>query len=285
MSELVTVSVVIPCFNDGKYLPEAVASVTCLAREDVELIVVDDGSNDEQTLLEMRALEERGVQVLRQENRGLAAARNTGIRAARGKFILPLDSDNRVRSPYLREAVDLLRRCPEAGIVYGDAEYFGAKTGRWKVAAFDLATLTRGNYIDACALFRKEVWAAIGGYDEGMRLGWEDWDFWLRAAQQGWAFLHLDAVAFDYRVRPGSMLETTNRHQGALLAHIFGKRENNLLRIVREQALEAERLREIARSREYRLGRFLLGPVRKAAAFVGVHDARTSARHGGRNSR
>jgi glycosyltransferase involved in cell wall biosynthesis len=281
MSHPTTVSVVIPCFNDGIYLPEAVESVTRVGRDDVELIVVDDGSSDHQTLQELRALETRGIHVLHQENRGLAAARNAGIRIARGEFILPLDSDNRIRRAYLDGGVEMLRNAHEAGVVYGDAEYFGAKTGRWKVADFDLISLAKGNYIDACALFRKAVWASIGGYDEAMpAMGWEDWEFWLRAAQQGWRFLHLDAVAFEYRVRPGSMLETTNRHMEALLAYIFGKRENQAVRLLREQGFELERLRAIVASRDYRVGRLLLDPLRKVAALAGIRpeaDHRTTA--------
>jgi glycosyltransferase involved in cell wall biosynthesis len=275
MSNPTTVSVIIPCFNDGRYLPEAVESVTSIGRDDVELIVVDDGSSDDQTLGEMKTLETRGIQVVRQGNKGLAAARNAGIRIARGEFILPLDSDNRIRRAYLETGVELLRKTPEAGVVYGDAEYFGAKTGPWKVADFDLIGLAKGNYIDACALFRKAVWASIGGFDETMpHMGWEDWDFWLRAAQEGWGFLHLDAVAFEYRVRPGSMLATTNRHMEALYAYIFGKTENHIARLLREQGFELERLRAIAASRDYRLGRLLLDPLRKVMAFAGITGPR-----------
>lgn len=267
MSGRPSVSVVIPCFNDGKFLPEAVASVTDLRRDDVELVVVDDGSTDEHTLGALDRLRARGVCVLRQENRGLAAARNAGVRAARAELILPLDSDNRIREPYLTTAVSMLAEDPRAGIVYGDAEYFGERTGPWRVAEFDLVRLANGNFIDACALYRKTVWESVGGYDETMpAMGWEDWDFWLRAAQHGWGFRHLHTVAFDYRVRSGSMLATTNRHQEAILRHIFSKPENAAARSIRELSLQSALLRERARtveeSRDYRLGRAILDPIR-----------------------
>lgn len=268
-----TVSVVIPCFNHGEYLPEAVASVEATGRDDVELIVVDDGSTDECTLREMDQLAGRGVHVIRQKNLGLAAARNAGIRAARGEFILPLDSDNRIRESYVVEGARLLRESSDVGVVYGDADYFGGRVGTWSVPRFDLVQLAKGNYIDACALYRKSVWESIRGYDEKMpRMGWEDWDFWLRAAVRGWGFAHLDAIAFDYRVRPGSMIEGTNRHVEELVAYIFGKPENVAVRELRELGLERDRLVErlglVEMSRDYRLGRTILDPIRSVVGIV-----------------
>jgi glycosyltransferase involved in cell wall biosynthesis len=89
-----TVSVIIPCFNHGEFLPEAVASVAAIERPDVELIVVDDGSTDERTCQEIDAIIAQGIKVVRQENKGVAAARNAGVLVAKGQYILPLDADN-----------------------------------------------------------------------------------------------------------------------------------------------------------------------------------------------
>src|ERR1035437_4628757 len=97
MSKPCKVSVVIPCFNHGEFLPEAVASVTQIGRDDVELIVVDDGSTDELTGREMDKLVAQGIKVVQQGNKGLAAARNAGILAAQGEYIFPLDADDRLR--------------------------------------------------------------------------------------------------------------------------------------------------------------------------------------------
>src|SRR5882724_10030009 len=100
MNEACKISVVIPCYNHGAYLPEAISSVFKLNRDDVELIVVDDGSTDELTCKEINLLVGKGIKVLRQSNKGLGAARNAGIKIARGEFILPLDSDNRIQESY-----------------------------------------------------------------------------------------------------------------------------------------------------------------------------------------
>lgn len=273
MNRPVTVSVVIPCFNHGQYLPEAVGSVEAFGRDDVEMIVVDDGSTDERTIREMDRLTGRGIRVIRQENRGLAAARNAGIRAARGGLILPLDSDNRIREGYLVEGVKILREAPDVGVVYGNAEYFGDRVGRWEVPPFEFAQIVKANFVDACALYRKTVWESVGGYDETMPwMGWEDWDFWLRVAGRGWGFAHIPAITFDYRVRRGSMLEVTNQHVPELLEHIFGKPENRAARDLRALSLEVDQLRERVRfleeSRDYQLGRRILDPIRTVVRYT-----------------
>lgn len=200
------VSVVIPCFNHGEFLPEAVASVLGAKRNGVELVVVDDGSTDEPTRREMDALCRRGFRVIRQENQGLAAARNAGIRASSGEYILPLDADNRLRPAYFEHGIRILASRPEVGVVYGDAQYIGERTDRWRVGRFDAGYLMRWNYIDACAMYRRVIWEQAGGYDGTMPVqGMEDWDLWLGAIEHGWQFVYVPEVLFDYRVAKDSM--------------------------------------------------------------------------------
>jgi glycosyltransferase involved in cell wall biosynthesis len=201
------ISVVIPCFNHGEFLGEAVASVLGLGRDDVELVVVDDGSTDEGTRHEMEMLREQGIQVVRQENKGLSAARNAGVRAAHGEYIFPLDADDRMRGGgWIDRAIGIFGSRPEVGVVFGDAEFFGMRTGRSQLGALDVERLLARNYIFASALFRRTVWQQNGGYDEGMVGGFEDWDFWVGAIEQRWQFEYLPEVFFEYRRASESML-------------------------------------------------------------------------------
>src|SRR5437762_7465958 len=150
------VSIVIPCFNQGAMLREALASVEQVRNANLlEVIIVDDGSSEAETTRILDEATKGGYCVVSQPNRGPGAARNTGIRLAKGEFILPLDSDNRLRGVYLDEGVSLLKENPSIGVIYSDAEYFGEKTGRWHVQEFDLLSLIRKNFIDVCALYRK----------------------------------------------------------------------------------------------------------------------------------
>jgi glycosyltransferase involved in cell wall biosynthesis len=207
-------SVVIPCFNHGEFVSEAVESVKQVRRDDVELIVVDDGSTDDLTRKAMDQLSSEGVFVIRQKNGGLAAARNAGIRAAQGEYILPLDADNRIRAAYIAHGVRILDRDSDVGVVYGDANFFGLKKGPWHVGKFDIEKLLRFNYIDACAIFRRVIWEQNKGYDATMPFqGLEDWDFWLGAVKNKWRFTYVPESLFDYRVLQNSMVTRTySRH-------------------------------------------------------------------------
>src|SRR2546429_7087487 len=150
------VSIIIPCYNHGAMLREALASVEEVRNANVlEVIIVDDGSSESETTRILNEVAEAGHCVVPQPHRGPGAARNTGIRLAKGEFILPLDSDNRLGDVYLSEAVSLLKENPTVDVIYSDAEYFGEKEGRWHVPEFDLLLLVRTNFIDACALYRK----------------------------------------------------------------------------------------------------------------------------------
>ena len=139
-----------------------------------------------------------------QSNRGLASARNRAIATAQGCYILPLDADNRLRHGYIEQAVHILKTQPAIGVIYSDCQEFGLYTRRRVVPQFNLEAQLQGPSIDACAVFRKELWADCGGYDPTLP-AWEDWEFWIHAAQEGWQFHHLPEVLFDYRVRPNSM--------------------------------------------------------------------------------
>ena len=212
MTKSYKVSVVIPCFNHGEFLPEAVASVTQIVRNDIELIVVDDGSNDERTCGEMDKLEVQGIKVIRQPNKGLAAARNAGILASGGQYIFPLDADDHLRPGWIDDGIRILDTNPEVGVVYGDGEYIGVRTGRWHVGPFNREQLLRWNQIAACALYRRSVWEQNNGYDGAMPVqGFEDWDFWLGALENGWRFAYVPEVLFDYRVAKESMLTRGQR--------------------------------------------------------------------------
>lgn len=203
----ISVSVIIPCYNQGQYIQEALKSVEDCNVDGIEIIVINDGSTDPATNVILQELKDKGIHVIFQENAGLAGARNAGIRLARGEFILPLDADNRIRPAYLLEGVRIMREQPETAVVFGNAFYFGQKTGDWKPGKFNLQKLMISNYIDACALIRKSVLDQVGLYDQKMKfMGWEDWDRWLAIAFQGYKFGYLDQVAFDYRVENSSMI-------------------------------------------------------------------------------
>ena len=231
-------TVVIPCYNYGELLLDAVASVERTAPERCEMVIVNDGSTQPRTLEVLDVLRRAGYPVVDQPNGGLAAARNRGVREARGRYVLPLDADNRLASGFLTSAVRVLDAEPEVGVVYGDRLDFGLHTGRVEVPELDLPALLWSNLFDACAVYRREIWEACGGYDDGARV-WEDWDLWISAAERGWRFHRLPEVTFEYRVRPNSMLRVAEREE------ILWRTREHVYR--KHRALYTEHLGEVLR--------------------------------------
>jgi glycosyltransferase involved in cell wall biosynthesis len=200
------VSIIIPCYNQGRFLRETLESVQNCPRDLYEVVIVNDGSTDQYTNDYIDELKQNGYIVIEQENKGLAAARNAAIHASRGEFILPLDSDNRIKADYLTNGIAIMESDLSIAVVYGNAEYFGGRQGVWNPGKFNLQRLMLSNYIDACALVRRSVLERVGYYDTGMKyMGWEDWDIWLRIAFAGYKFYHLEKVVWDYRVADNSM--------------------------------------------------------------------------------
>jgi len=249
----VTVSVVIPCYNQGEYILEAISSVESCQGTDYEIIIVNDGSMELLTKRVLHYLKDNGYLVINQSNQGLAKARNKGIANARGRYILPLDCDNKIRPEYITKSIAILDEFPEVGVVYGDVQLFDERTDILPVPDFDINRLAMGNFIDACAVFRKQLWLDCGGYDDKIpdKLGYEDWDLWLGVAAKGWKFYHIPEVLFDYRVRGDSMVSFCRipENHEKLVRYICTKHldiyKSNFANILAEKdaALLRERLR------------------------------------------
>ena len=193
-------SVVVPCFNPGNYLREAVDSALASRYPAVEVVVVDDGSTETETLRQLRecaALPNVHVHV--QEHRGPSAARNEAIRRASGTYVLPLDADDRIHPDFVPRAVAELERNARAGLVSCEVEYLGDRSGRCRLPAYRFpGILLRNSFVSSC-MFRRQDWAAIGGYRENLRHGGEDWDFWISIVELGREVVPLDDVLFYYR--------------------------------------------------------------------------------------
>lgn len=199
------VSVIIPCYNQGAFLDEAVNSVLAQTYQDFEIIVVNDGSTDEFTNRLLSDYDRPKCRLLHTPNKGLASARNSGIAEARGEYILPLDADDRIGREYLAKGVEALESDPQIGIVYCFGELFGARRGRIAAPAFSLRKMLWSNLIFCSAFFRKEDWSGTGGYNPNMKHGCEDWDFWLSLLELERKVYRIPQVLFYYRIKDASM--------------------------------------------------------------------------------
>lgn len=204
------ISIIIPCYNSGKYLPDALASIEAYPNKAIyEVIIINDGSTDEQTLTLLDKLQSDGYTVIHQENQGPAAARNTGVRGSKAEYILFLDSDNKIRNSLIDKGIEVLSKMKSVGVVYGNAYFFGDTTqNQFSSQVFDMGKILETNYIDMCSIVRRKVWEQLGGLDEERCLiGHEDWDFWVRAKVAGWDFYFIDEVLFEYRVVANSLVK------------------------------------------------------------------------------
>lgn len=258
------ISIIIPCYNMGDFLQETLDSVTSYPNNDVyEIIIVNDGSTDSQTIQLLTQLENEGFFILNQENQGLAKARNNGIKLAKATYILPLDADNKIRHSYITNSIEILDNNPKIDVVYGNRKHFGEENKIIEVPDFNFPLLCTKNYIDACAVYRKSIWEKVNGYDENMPvMGYEDWDFWLRIALQGANFYHFAEITFDYRVRNNSMLSDAFAQNKIIKNYIYSKKELTVVSSVKESFINANQFKHIKNSKEYKLGKLLLSPVR-----------------------
>jgi glycosyltransferase involved in cell wall biosynthesis len=203
------VSVVIPCFNQGEFLEEAVESVKKQSYKNWECIIINDGSIDNTSNIAKKLVEKDSrIKFFEQENQGLAATRNNAIEKSKGRYVLPLDADDKIGLEYLEKAVNILDSNLEMKLVYAKAEKFGAESGIWELPPFSLDSLLFSNMIFCSALFRKSDFDNLGGYNLNMKYGWEDWDLWLRLLSGGGGVFQIPSVQFYYRIRPESMVRS-----------------------------------------------------------------------------
>ena len=201
------VAVVIPCFDDGPLVGEAVDSVQ--EDEPVEIVVVDDGSSDPDTVQRLLALERRGVRVLRQSNGGPGVARTAGLHATAAPYVYPLDADDCLEPGALAALADELERRPDAGFVWGDYVLFGEYDGRYRSPDGWLPwTLTYVNPYPVSSLFRRDVLERAEGWQGN---GYEDWDLWLRLAGQGVGGARVDRVVYRRRLHGDGRVQVLAR--------------------------------------------------------------------------
>jgi len=205
------VSLVIPCYNHVHFLRECLDSLATQTLNHWEAIVVDDDSPDGESIsIIIESFRDQRIRIIHHtENRGLAAARNNGIRAARGQFVLPLDADDKIAPEYLGKTVTYLLEHFDCDCVFPDFFHFGTRQGAFQFQLGDTRSLLQQQWLPGSGtLLRKELWERVGGYCEAeeLRAGNEDWDFYLAAAEIGFIAGHIPEPLYYYRQHKESMV-------------------------------------------------------------------------------
>lgn len=220
------VSIIIPCYKQAQFLPDAIESALAQTRKDVEVIVVNDGSPDNTSEVARRY----PVKLIEQENKGLSAARNAGIKASAGGWIIALDADDKLHPQYVEKTIGV------NDIVSTRVETFGTHVRTWRSPLPHNhpthADLLIQNHINCSALFKKDVWTLAGGYDENMRDGYEDYEFWLRATELGFNITIVNESLFFYRKHATpSMLATARQKHNDIIAYMKTKHPKGTFRV------------------------------------------------------
>lgn len=214
MKELVErkVSVVVPSYNQGNFLEEALNSVLAQTYTNWECIIINDGSIDNTEEIARKFLsKDKRFRYIKQSNQGVVAARNKAISVSVGEYILPLDGDDKIANTYIEKAVKILESNKQIKIVGCEVEKFGAQTGRLYLPTFSMKTMLAINCFVVTSLFRKEDFEQVGGFNNNMTLGLEDWDLWLSLLENGGDAKRIPETLFFYRFKEGE--SRNNRKQ------------------------------------------------------------------------
>jgi hypothetical protein len=292
-----SLTVVVVCYEMGTLLTETVESVWRSQRLPDELILVDDGSHGAETLAVIEDLEararERGLplQLLRQNNRGLAHARNAGLAVAKGRYISFLDGDDLIAPEFYGLALDILRTNPGLGGVAAWAVLFGegVPDGFWNAPQPELPLLLVENTVFVPCMMPTALLRDLGGYDAGQRYNYEDWEIGVRLLASGWPIITIPRYLQWYRVRQDSLFRTMSDVQNQVMRELLLTNhretvarfapevamqiEHQLMKLREEQAreprtiLNAEAFKPLAR-RSRAVARMFAGANRAATTFA-----------------
>lgn len=264
------VSVIIPCFNQEKCIAETLDSVLAQTFPDWECIVMDDGSSDRSgAVVQEYCAKDPRIKYFRQENAGVSRARNEAVARSCGEYLLPLDGDDLIAPTYLEEAVSTIRSEKGIKLVYCLADTFGARKGPWLLKSFKYEDFVLENCIFCTALFRRADFDAIGGFNENMKQGLEDWDFFLSLISPDDKVVQIQKVLFHYRIHEGSRTDTLRLNEAEMLWQVIHNHpaiyKEHLFRLVEKHRLDSSSL---TYPFENRLGHILTKPLRLWRQFL-----------------
>lgn len=271
MGEEYKISVVLPCFNDAEFIEQAIDSVLNQSYKCYEIIVVDDGSNllTKDVLINIKY---KISKLITQENSGQSVARNVGIKNATGNLILVLDSDDFFEPSFCEEAILIFKNNKDTKIVtcYANLLINKKLVLVYKPSGGDIKNFLTDNEALGSAMFKKEDWLDCGGYDESMKEGFEDWEFYINLLKRGGNAQVVHLPLYNYRKRENTTTTRANLKKYELISYIYKKHQalfydysshviSDLLVKLDRETKEKNKNRERL---EFRLGTLILKPFR-----------------------
>lgn len=262
------VSFIVPYFNAGSTIQEAIDSIFNQDYENFDIWIVNDGSTDEKSIDKLKDFEGNSqIRILHQQNAGPSVARNNAIKQSEADFFVPLDADNKICKAALSKSLSEILKLDGYGVVYGNFQYFGNKSGAKMQKPFSIKNAFIYNQIDTCALISRKLFDNGLFYDENLsKIGLEDWEFWINAYFMHWNLLYLDIDFFEMRVNEQSRtFQVANKNIDLIKEYVYKKHSNLLAREFNLLFYETKMLKETP---DYKIGNILLKPYRFLKSLI-----------------
>lgn len=264
------ISIIVPCYNYGNFLAECLTSVLNQKYSNFECIVVDNASTDNtKEVASEFSKKDKRFSYLFCDLKGVAHARNFGIKNSTGSYILPLDADDKIGSDYISKAIQYFEQNNNVEVVYCDAELFGHSSGSWSLPPYSFKDLLIENLIFCSAIYKRTSFDRVNGYDVNMKEGLEDWEFWITLLSFGGQVYKIPEIGFYYRIRKQSRNHTMeDETQLRLRTYIYNKHKAlydqyfNVPELIYQFYKINKALNTIQHSKELKVGEKLLAPVR-----------------------
>ena len=226
MESKILISIIIPCYNDAQYIEQSVNSALSQTYLHKEVIVVDDGSNDE-TKAVLKNLAPQITKLITQENQGQSNARNAGIKEAKGAYILVLDSDDYFEPTFCEKAMEVFESRKDVKLISSFVNKLndGKIIDIFKSHGGNISQFLSNNQATGGCAFIKSDFERVNGYDESMRKGFEDWEFYIRLLKDGGEAYVIKEPLFNYRLRNDSTTSKANKIKYELLHYIYLKHQ------------------------------------------------------------
>jgi glycosyltransferase involved in cell wall biosynthesis len=256
------VSVIIPCYNKGRYLNDTIQSVLNQTYCDFEIIIVDDGSTDTITKHFLSQLNHPNIKVFFKGHEGVSSTRNFGIEHSNGAFILPLDADDLITSDYLEMGFKVLSENPSVKLVTCNVEYFGYGKGKIVFPQYSIERLLARNLFVISSMFRRTDFFETSGFNPNMKEGFEDWDFWISLLKTGGEVFRIEKRCFFYRINKRSRNNQLKEKCFSRLRNQIYENHKELYHQYYFDPTVAFEYMLIRDSLEYRVGKMVTRPFR-----------------------
>ena len=271
------VSIIIPCFNDADFIEQSVQSAIDQTYQNKEIIVIDDGS-DQKTKEVLKNIEPKIDKLIIQENLGVVIARNNGIEAAKGEFILTLDSDDYFEPGFLEKSVKIMKEDHSIGMV---TCWMSIKNEKDEVIRVDKPTGSPAftamfhNNAPATLLYRKVCWEEVGGYDNNLLKGYEDWDFNIAVCKNGWKIHVIPEVLFNYRKTFFSRNKAAKNFYAEIRKYTYKKHKDLLVQnidqsidlLLNEIETKNKEITKLRNLKVYKFEKFFMKAFRKLKSY------------------